>query len=139
MSRPSEAGDAKPRVLALLRDAFLDATSGSQDSRALERGIGVSAAGASLTEVGTMRARAAFQIGVVATVMAACNRDLPVNPSHDALLASAQGPDAEPNNTCSIAQNFGAVGLPFTLDGSLDGAPLPGGDVDFLRFTGTPN
>ena len=86
-----------------------------------------------------MRARAAFQIGVVATVMAACNRDLPVNPSHDALLASAQGPDAEPNNTCSIAQNFGAVGLPFTLDGSLDGAPLPGGDVDFLRFTGTPN
>jgi Tol biopolymer transport system component len=40
---------------------------------------------------------------------------------------------------CVAAQDFGAATLPFALDGSLDGFPLPGGDVDFLRFTGTPN
>ncbi|HET9384266.1 MAG TPA: PKD domain-containing protein [Gemmatimonadales bacterium] len=60
-------------------------------------------------------------------------------PSHIALLASVQGPDAEPNNTCFTAQNFATLELPFTLNGSLDGSPLPGGgDVDFVRFTGTP-
>ena len=86
-----------------------------------------------------MRARAAFQVVVLATVMAACTRDLPVDPGRVPLLASVQGPDVEPNSTCSTAQDFGAIALPFSLDGSLDGFPLPSGDVDFLRFTGTPN
>jgi Tol biopolymer transport system component len=84
--------------------------------------------------------RSAFHVAILATVMAACTRDLPLDPSRVALLASVQGPDAEPNNTCSTAQDFGAIALPFTLNGSLDGSPLPGGgDVDFVRFTGTPN
>ena len=85
------------------------------------------------------KAGASFLVAVLATVMAACTRDLPVDPSPVAVLASVQGPDLEPNNTCSDAQDFGAVALPFTLNGSLDGFPLPSGDVDFLRFTGTPN
>lgn len=87
-----------------------------------------------------MRARAAFQVVVLATVMAACTRDLPVDPGRVPLLASVQGPDVEPNTTCSTALDFGGIVLPFTLNGSLDGSPLPGGgDVDFVRFTGTPN
>ena len=82
----------------------------------------------------------AFHVAVLATVMGACTRDLPVDPGRVSLLASVQGPDLEPNNTCPTAQDFGAIALPFTLDGSLDGSPLPGGgDVDFVRFTGTPN
>ncbi len=86
------------------------------------------------------RASATFLVAVLATLVASCTRDLPVDPSRVALLASVQGPDVEPNNTCSTAQDFGAVALPFSLDGSLDGSPLPGGgDVDFVRFTGTPN
>src|SRR5207247_9134787 len=77
---------------------------------------------------------------VLAHVMASLTRDFPVYPSHDPLQASDQGPDVEPNNTCPTAHDFGAIALPFTLDGSLDGSPLPGGgDVDFVRFTGTPN
>jgi hypothetical protein len=48
--------------------------------------------------------------------------------------AFAQGSEVEPNNTCPAAQNFGAVTLPFTVEGSIE--PLP--DVDFFRFTGTP-
>ena len=87
-----------------------------------------------------MKAIAAFQVAVLATVMAACTRDLPVDPSDIAVLASVQGPDVEPNNTCPTAQGLGAIALPFTLNGSLDGSPLPGGgDVDFVRFTGAPN
>ena len=54
-------------------------------------------------------------------------------------MSLTTGPDVEPNNTCSTAQDFGAIALPFTLGGSLDGFPLPVGDVDFVRFTGTPN
>ena len=90
-------------------------------------------------QIFTRKAGAAFQVAVLATVMAACTSDLPVDPSRVPVLASVQGPDLEPNNTCPTAQNFGAIALPFSLDGSLDGFPLPGGDVDFLRFTGTPN
>ncbi|HXO86348.1 MAG TPA: LamG-like jellyroll fold domain-containing protein [Gemmatimonadales bacterium] len=87
-----------------------------------------------------MRARAAFQIAVVATVLASCTRDLPVAPSPFTLQASVQGPDAEPNSTCPTAQNFGTLALPFTLNGSLDGSQVPGGgDVDFVRFIGTPS
>ncbi len=85
------------------------------------------------------RAGAAFQVAVLAAVVASCSRDLPVEPSRVSLLASVQGPDVEPNDACSTPQDFGAVALPFTLDGSLDGFPLPGGDVDFFRFSGTPN
>jgi len=55
------------------------------------------------------------------------------------VLSLASGPDIEPNNVCLAPQDLGAVTLPFSLDGSLDGSPLPSGDVDFLRFTGTPN
>src|SRR5262245_55563428 len=116
--------------LALLRDAFrYDATPGSQDPDLFP-----------VSEVSTMRARATFHIAVLAAVLAACARDLPVDPSHIALQASVQGPDVEPNSTCPTAQNFGAIALPFTLEGSLDGSTVPGGgDVDFVRFTGTPN
>lgn len=53
-------------------------------------------------------------------------------------LAFGLGADSEPNNTCLTAQNFGAVILPFALTGSLDTPPTTP-DVDFFRFTGTPN
>jgi hypothetical protein len=45
--------------------------------------------------------------------------------------------EEEPNHPCPTAQDFGAVALPFAVDGSLDstfGSP----DVDFFKFTGTP-
>jgi 5-hydroxyisourate hydrolase-like protein (transthyretin family) len=48
-----------------------------------------------------------------------------------------QGVEVEPNNPCPIAQNFGAVTFPFTVNGSLDSTP-ESPDVDFFRFTGTP-
>ncbi len=53
------------------------------------------------------------------------------------VVTAANGTDAEPNGTCATAQDVGAVTLPFTLDGVLDSAQSP--DVDFFRFTGTPN
>lgn len=52
-------------------------------------------------------------------------------------LAFAQGTETEPNDKCSNAQDFGAVALPFTVDGSLDTPPSTP-DVDFFEFTGTP-
>jgi len=52
-------------------------------------------------------------------------------------LALAQGIDQEPNNACPMAQDFGAVALPFLIEGSLDSA-FESPDVDFFRFTGTP-
>ncbi len=52
-------------------------------------------------------------------------------------LTFGQGMEAEPNDTCLTAQDFGAVSLSFTVDGSLDTPPgTP--DVDFFKFTGTP-
>ncbi|HEX3034568.1 MAG TPA: carboxypeptidase-like regulatory domain-containing protein [Thermodesulfobacteriota bacterium] len=66
--------------------------------------------------------------------------------------ALAQGVEEEPNNPCTSSQDFGAVALPFTVDGSLDTppdtpppdtpdpTPTPtASDVDFFMFTGTPN
>ena len=47
------------------------------------------------------------------------------------------GQGQESNNTCPTAQNFGAVALPFTVNGSLDSTP-ESPDVDFFRFTGAP-
>src|SRR5689334_1499246 len=46
--------------------------------------------------------------------------------------------EVEPNNTCTIAQDVGAVSLPFSLNGSLDTPPATP-DVDFFRFTVTPS
>lgn len=51
-----------------------------------------------------------------------------------AAAALAQGVDTEPNNTCATAQEIGAVGLPYVVDGNLD----PVGDIDFYGFTGVP-
>ncbi len=52
-------------------------------------------------------------------------------------LAFAQGGEVEFNHPCPAAQDFGAVTLPFTVEGSLDTPPdFP--DVDFFRFTATP-
>jgi hypothetical protein len=51
--------------------------------------------------------------------------------------ASGQGVDQEPNNTCVEAQFAGDVPLPFAVNGSLETPPdIP--DVDFLRFSGSP-
>lgn len=51
--------------------------------------------------------------------------------------AWAQAVEAEPNSSCSLAQNLGAATLPMTITGSLDTPPtVP--DVDFYRFTATP-
>jgi hypothetical protein len=41
--------------------------------------------------------------------------------------------EAEPNNSCEYAQNFGPVDLPFIVEGKRDEY-----DVDFYRFTATP-
>jgi hypothetical protein len=53
------------------------------------------------------------------------------------LCSPVYSQEVEPNNMCPTAQNFGAIALPFTLDGSLDSTP-ESPDVDFFRFTGTP-
>lgn len=46
--------------------------------------------------------------------------------------------DTEPNSSCFSAQDLGAASLPATVTGSLDTPPgTP--DVDFYRFTGTPD
>jgi hypothetical protein len=47
--------------------------------------------------------------------------------------AQAQAIDAEPNNACTAAQDLGAAGLPFTVQGHIGSQ-----DIDFYRFTGTP-
>ena len=52
-------------------------------------------------------------------------------------LTFAQGVEAEPNHPCTSAQDFGAITLPFTVNGSLDSIPASP-DVDFFKFTGTP-
>jgi hypothetical protein len=52
-------------------------------------------------------------------------------------MTFAQNTEVEPNHPCPTAQDFGAVVLPFTLDGSLDSIP-ESPDVDFFRFIGTP-
>jgi hypothetical protein len=48
-------------------------------------------------------------------------------------LAVAQGSEAEANTTCLTAQPFGAIALPFTVDGNLATS-----DVDFFQLTGPP-
>jgi hypothetical protein len=52
-------------------------------------------------------------------------------------MVFGQGLEEEPNHPCSTAQNFGAVALPFTVNGSLDSTP-ESPDVDFFKFTGAP-
>jgi hypothetical protein len=52
-------------------------------------------------------------------------------------MGFAQSLEEEPNHPCPTAQNFGAVALPFTVDGSLD-STFESLDVDFFKFTGTP-
>jgi len=47
------------------------------------------------------------------------------------------GQEEEPNHPCPTAQNFGAVALPLTVNGSLDSTP-ESPDVDFFKFTGAP-
>lgn len=51
----------------------------------------------------------------------------------------ALGMDNEPNDSCAIAQDLGAITLPFTFNGELSGSPFPSGDIDFFQFTGTPD
>ena len=52
-----------------------------------------------------------------------------------ATLASPDGSEIEPNNTCATAQNLGAVALPFSIRGSLDTPPeVP--DVDYFLLAG---
>jgi Tol biopolymer transport system component len=73
-------------------------------------------------------------------LVSACDRaDSPTEPAAPSALSLANGPEIEPNDACVTPQDLGAVTLPFTLDASLDGSPLPTGDVDFFRFSGTPN
>src|SRR6266576_48035 len=82
----------------------------------------------------------AVPVALFALLASACDRGIsPTAPVAQRTLSLTTGPDVEPNNTCSTAQDFGAIALPFTLGGSLDGFPVPVGDVDFVRFTGTPN
>lgn len=53
-------------------------------------------------------------------------------------FAQGGGEEQEPNNTCSAAQDLGAVGLPFIFSGKLDSTPaFP--DVDFFKFEATPH
>jgi hypothetical protein len=52
-------------------------------------------------------------------------------------MVFGQGLEEEPNHPCQTAQNFGAVALPFTVNGSLDSTP-ESPDVDFFKFTGRP-
>ena len=63
----------------------------------------------------------------------------PVAPTGPSPVASVQATEGEPNNSCSGVQDLGSVTLPLTVDGELSGFPLPSGDVDFFKFTGTPN
>ncbi len=81
----------------------------------------------------------AVPVALFGLLASACDRaDSPTEPAVPRALALANGPDIEPNDACVTPQDLGTVTLPFTLDGSLDGFPLPGGDVDFFRFSGTP-
>lgn len=50
--------------------------------------------------------------------------------------AFAQASEIEPNDSCSEAQDFGFINVPFVVDGSLDIPPdIP--DVDFFKFSAT--
>lgn len=51
-------------------------------------------------------------------------------------LAFAQAEGPEPNNPCTSAQDFGAVGFPFAVEGNLDATVSL--DVDFFKFRGNP-
>jgi hypothetical protein len=51
--------------------------------------------------------------------------------------AFAADKEAEPNNACSEAQDFGTVRLPFEVTGSLDTPPKTP-DVDYFRMAGAP-
>lgn len=58
------------------------------------------------------------------------------------LLASAalaQEAESEPNNPCQQAQDWGAAGLPFALQGSLDPLSEEVLDIDFYRFSSLPD
>ena len=82
----------------------------------------------------------AVPVTLFGLLVSACDRaDSPTEPAGPSALSLANGPEIEPNNVCSAPQNLGTVTLPFTIDGSLDGSPLPTGDVDFFRVAGTPN
>lgn len=65
--------------------------------------------------------------------------DHPTAPPKPIAQVFPPGTEVEPNSTCLLAQDLGQITLPVTLDGSLDGSPLPFGDVDFFRFAGPPN
>ena len=56
-------------------------------------------------------------------------------------MAFAQGVDSEPNNTCNTAQDFGAINIPFIIDGKLEATTTDGNltsDIDFFKFSGNP-
>lgn len=53
-------------------------------------------------------------------------------------VSVAWAQEIEPNQPCDLAQEFGEVLLPFTVEGSLDPTDDVG-DVDFYRFTGVPD
>jgi hypothetical protein len=54
-----------------------------------------------------------------------------------AIVALAAETDQEPNNSCSAAQNLGAVPLPALVNGSL-GTSEVNRDIDFFRVVATP-
>lgn len=58
------------------------------------------------------------------------------------LMAADPGFDAEPNDSCATARDLGAISLPFSGDGILDGKPYPAPgespNIDFFKFTATP-
>lgn len=86
--------------------------------------------------------RYALLIAAASLLTSGCAREsAPVGPHFN--LTLSEGTEAEPNNTCSTAQDFGAVTFPFTLTGSLATDPQdtvpPFGDLDFIRITGNPN
>lgn len=57
--------------------------------------------------------------------------------SGTALRTFGQGTEIEPNGTCATAQDLGHVDATTVISGVLDSAAAP--DVDFFRFTATPN
>ena len=70
--------------------------------------------------------------GFTITASQAVSSASQVNPT-----PAATGTEVEPNDSCQTAQDIGAISGTFVMDGNLDSSAAP--DVDFFRFSGTPN
>src|SRR5881628_845461 len=83
---------------------------------------------------------ATLLIALLAPFVWGCDAaDNPTAPPKPIAQVFPPGTEVEPNDACPLAQDLGPITFPVTLDGSLDGFPLPAGDVDFFRFAGPPN